>query len=156
MSEAPAVTKEAFFKISLAQWSRHKSFPRESVPQGDLDPMDFPSIANNQFGIDAKEFVNTFYFNKARDKDFLKDMKYRCDSEGVQPVLIMCDALGDLGDADSAMRARAVENHHQWVDAAVQGLGALNEYGLANDIGIIVENHGGYSSDGSWLANVMK
>ena len=181
MSAASDVIKEPFFKISLAQWSLHKSFPRKSVPQGDLDPMDFPKIAKQQFGIDAIEFVNTFYFNKARDKAFLKDMKDRCDSEGVQPVLIMCDALGDLGDSDKAKRAIAVTNHHQWVDAAkdlgchairvnaagkgsaeevmdaaVQGLGALNEYGKSNGIGIIVENHGGYSSDGSWLAEVMK
>ena len=199
LSAGSELIKEPFFKISLAQWSLHKSFfgdalkggfndffqmlmtDPESALQGNLDPMDFPSIAKNQFGIDAIEFVNTFYFNKARDKAFLKDMKDRCDSEGVQPVLIMCDALGDLGDGDKAKRAAAVTNHHQWVDAAkylgchairvnaagkgsaeevmdaaVQGLGSLSEYGKANGIGIIVENHGSYSSDGSWLAKVMK
>jgi len=194
-----SIEKDPFFKISLAQWSLHNSFfgdalksgfagffqtlmtDPESALQGELDPMDFPMIAKKQFGIDAIEFVNTFYFNKARDNAFLKDMKDRCNSEGVQPVLIMCDALGDLGDTDSGKRAEAVENHHQWVDAAkylgchairvnaagkgtaeevmdaaVQGLGSLSEYGQANGIGIIVENHGGYSSDGEWLANVMK
>lgn len=196
---ATAASKEPFFKISLAQWSLHKSFFGKGIEggfgkfgellrtdpgaviQGELDPMDFPIIAKNNFGIEAIEFVNTFYFAKARDMNFLNDMKSRCNGEGVQPVLIMCDALGDLGDTDQAKRTVAVENHHQWVeaanflgchsirvnaagtgtaeevmDAAVQGLGALTEFGAKNNVGIIVENHGGYSSDGQWLSSVMK
>jgi sugar phosphate isomerase/epimerase len=79
------------------------------------------------------------------------------------------------------VRQKAVENHYKWVDAAkylgcitirvnahgegskedvqkaaVEGLGRLGEYGEKAGINIIVENHGGYSSDGQWLAGVMK
>lgn len=196
----PAIAKRPFFKISLAQWSLHRSFFGEnmrkqgfdvffkalmtdpdSVLQGTINPIDFPVIAKNQYGLDAIEFVNTFYFNKAKNMDYLKDLKGRCDGEGVKAVLIMCDALGDLGDADDAKRKAAVENHYQWVEAAkflgchairvnasgagtadevrtavVDGLGSLAEFGKANDMNIIVENHGGHSSNGAWLASVMK
>ena len=94
--------------------------------------------------------------------------------------LIMCDALGNLGDADPEKRKATVENHYKWVDIAeflgahsirvnaagegtaeevaehaVAGLKSLAEYGAAKGINIIVENHGGYSSDGTWLSGVM-
>lgn len=197
---AEEVAKKApFFKISLAQWSLHRSFfgpsrevgyekffqalmtDSDSILQGELKPVDFPKIAKEQYGLDAIEFVNTFYFSKAKDMDFWKNMKNQCDSEGVKPLLIMCDALGDLGDLDAAKRQKAIENHYPWVDvakflgchsirvnaagkgtaeevkaAAIAGLGGLTEYGKANEVNIIVENHGGYSSNGAWLASVME
>ena len=199
-AEAVAVAKAPFFKISLAQWSLHRSFFGDALKSGDfgafgkalmtdpdsllqgvLNPIDFPAIAKKEYGLDAIEFVNTFYFNKAKNMEYLKDLKGRCDGEGVKPLLIMCDALGDLGDLDATKRKVAVENHYQWVeaakflgchsirvnaagngtaeevkDAAIQGLGALTEFGKANGINIIVENHGGHSSKGDWLAAVMK
>jgi sugar phosphate isomerase/epimerase len=93
----------------------------------------------------------------------------------------MCDGEGNLGDPDDAKRTEAVENHHQWVDAAkylgchsirvnahsegsreeqaklaADGLRRLAEYAAPHKIGVIVENHGGLSSDGSWLSGVMK
>ena len=193
------IDKKPFFDISLGQWSLHKSFfgdslkngfgqfvqalqnDPDSLLQGVLDPLNFPTIAKDDYGISAVEYVNTFYYNKARNKAYLADLKDRCDSAGVESVLIMCDALGDLGDTDTQKRNEAIQNHHQWVeaaaylgchairvnaagtgtaeevkDAAIQGLGALTEYGKTHDISIIVENHGGYSSDGLWLSSVME
>jgi sugar phosphate isomerase/epimerase len=32
----------------------------------------------------------------------------------------------------------------------------LGEYGASKGINVVVENHGGYSSDGSWLAGVIE
>tara|TARA_B100000497_G_C7682219_1_gene412854 strand:- start:573 stop:1616 length:1044 start_codon:yes stop_codon:yes gene_type:complete len=187
-----------FFDISLAQWSLHKSFfgdslskgfgpfvkglreDPDSLLRGELDPINFPIIAKQEYGLNAVEYVNTFYFSKSKDMDFWKGMKDRCDGEGVKSVLIMCDALGDMGETDESKRKEAVTNHHPWVDiakfmgchairvnaagsgsaedvkdAAVQGLGLLTEYGKSNGIKIIVENHGGHSSNGAWLADVM-
>ena len=141
--------------------------------------MDFAKIARS-FGIDAIEYVSIFYKDKAQNQAFLNEMKDRADSEGVKSLLIMVDAEGNLGDADEAQRNQAVENHYQWVDAAkflgchsirvnaagegtaeevkqsaIDGLGQLTQYGAQNEINIIVENHGGYSSDGIWLTDVM-
>jgi len=93
----------------------------------------------------------------------------------------MIDGEGNLGDADAAKRKTAVENHHRWVDAAklmgchsirvnaasdgtyseqvdraAEGLSSLCEYAAKDDIGVIVENHGGLSSNGQWLAQVIR
>jgi sugar phosphate isomerase/epimerase len=185
------------FEISLAQWSLHKSFfgdlgndwawfgkmlmeSPDSLLRGELDPVDFPSIAAD-YGFETIELVNTFYYSKAKDMAFWDDFKKRCEDAGVKVGLIMCDALGDLGNADEEARNKAVENHYPWVDVAaylgahtirvnaagagtadevatnaIQGLSKLGEYGASKGINIVVENHGGYSSDGSWLSGVMK
>jgi len=196
-TEMPLEATGTDFKISLAQWSLHKSFfgssvqdwdlfrtqlkeDPESVLQGDLDPMDFPAIAAG-YGINSIELVNTFYYNKADDQDFLNTFKQKCEDAGVSVGLIMCDGLGNLGDADADARMAAVENHYKWVDAAkflgahsirvnaagqgteeelatnaADGLSKLGEYGASKGINIIVENHGGYSSNGKWLSGVME
>ncbi len=166
-----------FFDISLAQWSLNKAFFGRGGAEK-LDPMDFPAIAKNEFGIDAIEYVNQFYMGM--DGGFVQELKKRCDDAGVQSLLIMCDREGNLGDLDEAARIQAVENHYKWVDAAkelgchsirvnaagqgtadevkaaaIDGLGRLTEYGEQNSINVIVENHGGYSSDGQWLSSVI-
>ena len=200
-AEAPAgaYNDPMFFKISLAQWSLHNGFfgdaldkgwanfhemlakDPSSVLRGHIDPLDFPAIARKEYNIDAIEYVNVFYMDKAKDQQYLNQLKQRCDDNGVSSVLIMCDALGNLGDLNDELRRTAVENHYQWVEAArtlgchairvnaagsgtaeevqqaaVDGLGRLSEYGAEAGINIIVENHGGYSSDGRWLAEVMR
>lgn len=171
-----AVAKTPFFKISLAQWSLHKMLFDKK-----LDNLDFAAKAKNDFGIDGVEYVNQFFKDKAKDKAYLGEMLKRTGDLGVTNVLIMIDGEGNLGATDAKERAKAIENHYQWVEAAkflgchsirvnaygkgtaeevskaaIDGLGKLSEFASKMDIGIIVENHGGYSSDGTWLANVMK
>jgi sugar phosphate isomerase/epimerase len=40
--------------------------------------------------------------------------------------------------------------------AAIDALGRLGEFAAPYGINVIVENHGGYSSDGAWLVGVMR
>ena len=40
--------------------------------------------------------------------------------------------------------------------AAIDGLTKLSEYAEKQGINVLVENHGGYTSNGAWLADVMK
>jgi sugar phosphate isomerase/epimerase len=163
------------FDISLAEWSLHKALFDESMTN-----LDFPVRAKQEFGISAIEYVNAFFKDKAKDTAYLTDLKSRCDGEGVESLLIMCDGEGALGDADGAARTTAVENHYRWVEAAkflgchsirvnaqsagtwdeqrdlaADGLRRLSEFGAEHNINVIVENHGGLSSNGSWLAEVM-
>jgi sugar phosphate isomerase/epimerase len=162
------------FQISLAQWSLHKTYF-----EGELDPKDFPDIAAG-YGINSIELVNTFYFSKSIDNTYWNEFKQKCDDVGVTVGLIMCDALGNLGDADPEARMVAVDKHYLWVDVAkilgahsirvnaagqgtpeevasnaVDGISKLAEYAASKNINIIVENHGGYSSDGKWLTGVI-
>lgn len=164
------------FQISLAQWSLHKTFF-----DGKADPLDFAKIARDDYGIDAVEYVNQFYKAKKNDNAYLAELKKRTADLGVRNVLIMCDGEGNLGDADPAARKQAVANHHRWVEwakelgchairvnasssgsyweqveRAADGLRQLSEFAADHQISVIVENHGGLSSNGSWLAEVMR
>jgi len=164
------------FKISLAQWSLHKALYAKEV-----DNLDFAKIARQRFGIEAIEYVNGFFKDKATDAAYLAEMNRRAADQGVYQHLIMCDGEGRLGDPDPAKRTEAVENHYKWIDAAkvlgcitirvnaasdgtfeeqqklaADGLHRLCEYGEKAGINVIVENHGGLSSHGDWLVGVMK
>jgi sugar phosphate isomerase/epimerase len=167
-----------WFRISLAQWSLHLHLNGRAEPR--MDHLDFAATARS-YGIDGIEYVNTFFKDKAEDREYLADMKSRADGEGVSSLLIMCDGEGALGDPDQARRIQAVENHYRWIDAAIflgchsirvnaqsrgeadeqmnlaaDGLRRLTSYAADRDISVLVENHGGLSSDGSWLAGVME
>jgi sugar phosphate isomerase/epimerase len=169
-------SKKMFFKISLAEWSFHKA-----IFAGKMTNLDFPVKAKKEYGIDIVEYVNQFFKDRAKDKTYLKELKMRCKDNGVKNHLIMIDGEGNLGDADSKKRIQAIENHYKWVEAAkflgcktirvnaagdgspddvskrcIESLRKLSEFGSMHKINIIVENHGGYSSNGKWLADVMK
>ena len=164
------------FRISLAQWSLHRA-----LFDGTIDNLDFPREAKRTYGIDAVEYVNQFFKDKAKDLDYLGELSQRADDEGVTSLLIMCDGLGKLGDPDNTARTAAIENHFPWVEAAkrlgchsirvnasstgsfeeqqklaADGLSRLGEYAGQLELNVIVENHGGLSSNGEWLAGVMK
>lgn len=164
------------FKISLAQWSLHKPlFAKE------MDNLDFAKVAKETFGIDGIEYVNQFFKGKAKDETYLAEMKKRTSDYGVTNVLIMIDGEGALGSSDNAKRTQAIENHYKWVDAAkflgchsirvnaetdkeyeegsklaADGLQRLSEHAKPLGINVIVENHGGLSSNGKWLAETIR
>jgi L-ribulose-5-phosphate 3-epimerase len=182
---------DPLFRISLAEWSLHRA-----LGAGTLDHLDFPRSAKRDYGIEAVEYVNSFFLDRAApspaagryfrgsaaaDRRYLRDLKRRCDGEGVRSVLIMCDGEGAIGDPDAAARTRTVENHLKWVEAArllgchsirvnaqsqgtpeeqrdlaADGLRRLTELAAARGINVIVENHGGLSSNGAWLTGVIR
>ncbi|MEN0021094.1 MAG: sugar phosphate isomerase/epimerase family protein, partial [Planctomycetota bacterium] len=163
------------FRISLAQWSLHRL-----LFDGEIDHLGFIDEAA-RMGFKAVEYVNSFFKDKAKNAAYLREMATRCNDLGVEQLLIMCDGEGHLGDPNDAARTQAVENHRKWLDAAsalgchsirvnaasrgtyaeqqklaADGLRRLAELGDAQGINVIVENHGGYSSNGAWLAGVMR
>jgi L-ribulose-5-phosphate 3-epimerase len=167
---------QSLFKISLAQWSLHRT-----LQAGKLDNLDFAKVTRQDYGIEAVEYVNQFFKDRATDSAYLAEMNKRAKDHGIYQHLIMCDGEGRLGDPDAAKRGTAVNNHKKWLDAAktlgcvsirvnaasdgtfeeqqklaADGLRQLCELGDAVGINVIVENHGGLSSNGQWLAGVMK
>lgn len=172
---AAEMKKELFFKISLAEWSLHRALQAKQ-----LDNLDFPAKARNDFEIFGVEYVNQFFNDKAKDTTYLSELKKRCDDNGVTSVLIMCDNEGNLADHDAKKRQEAAENHYKWADAAkflgchsirvncfgegtreelakagIEGLRKLSEYAQTVGVNVIVENHGGHTSDGQWLSGVI-
>ena len=171
-------SKQKSLSISLAEWSLHRAlFSKE------INHLDFISLARTKFEIDAVEYVNTFFFDKAKDKKYLNEMNFIAKDNGVKSLLIMCDNEGNLGDPNNEKRNKAVENHFKWADAAkflgchsirvnarsdnnlssseqlnlaADGLNKLVDYCSGIEINTIVENHGGLSSNGKWLSELMK
>ena len=171
-------SKKTLFKISLAEWSFNRALFGKK-----LDHLDFPKTAKQDYGIAAIELVNQFFMDKAKDRAYLAEFKKRADGEGVRVLLIMCDDEGALGDPDEAKRRQAFENHYKWAEAAkffgchsirvnaetlgagsfqeqqeraADGLRRLSVFGAGLGLNVIVENHGGLSSNGVWLAGVMR
>jgi L-ribulose-5-phosphate 3-epimerase len=164
------------FDISLAEWSLHRELQSKRITN-----LDFPRVAREEFGIGAVEYVNSFFKTFARDEAYLKNLMARCDEHGVKSLLIMVDGEGELAHEDPVERRKAVENHHKWIDAAAvlgchsirvnaggggdsmekmrraaDSLVELANYQASAKINVIVENHGGSSSNGAWLAGVMR
>lgn len=171
-----AAAQQPAYQISLAEWSLNRA-----LKAGQLDNLDFAKAAKQDYGIDAIEYVDQFFRDKAKDQPYLTDLKTRAADLGVKIQLIMIDTAGNLGEPEDAKRAGAVEKHYQWVEAAkflgchsirvnarsrgsyeeqqklaADGLRRLSEFATSHGINVIVENHGGFSSNGAWLAGVMK
>lgn len=165
---------EAWFDISLAQWSNHRAL-REG-----LSNLDWITSVPEKYGINAVEFVNSFFKDKASDEAYLAEMKTRAADAGVKSLLIMVDGEGRLGDPNAKKRTTAVENHYKWVEAAktlgchsirvnaasagsydeqrklaADGLARVAAFAAPRGLNVIVENHGGLSSNGKWLAAVI-
>jgi L-ribulose-5-phosphate 3-epimerase len=172
----PPRGSDPLYSISLAQWSLHRALFR-----GDLAPLDFPAHARERYGLDAVEYVNQFYMALVGNGPWAQELRRRADDAGVRSLLIMCDGEGALGDPDPAARGAAVENHRKWLEAAAvlgchsirvnaqsrgtaeeqarlaaDGLRRLCELADPMGLSVLVENHGGLSSDAGWLVGVIR
>ena len=171
-----SIPSSKLLKISLAQWSLHRS-----INEGIINPVDFASIAKERYKIDAVEYVNQFYLESATDEIFWHKMKERSNQAGIKNLVIMVDDEGDLGTADKKKRMQAVENHYKWVHAAkimgchsvrvnafgdpgrdiyraaiMDGMSRLAGYAAKSNLSIIIENHGLFSSDAALIAGIIK
>lgn len=164
------------YEISLAEWSLHKTLFAKK-----MDHLNFAVDAKAKFGIGAVEYVNQFFKDKVGDASYLAEMNKRANDHGVKQLLIMIDGEGELGNPKESLRRKAVDNHKRWVEAAktlgchsirvnaasqgspeeqrkraADGLSRLSEFAAGHGLNVIVENHGGLSSNGQWLASVLK
>ena len=169
-------TETSSYPISLAQWSLHRT-----IRSGDLDPLDFAGTTRSQWDIGGVEYVNTFFKDKVSDQTYLLELKKRADDHGVKSLLIMVDNEGHMGAADEQELKSTIDNHRRWIDAAkllgchsirvnaqsegtadqqrdrcTRGFHALMEHADEACINILIENHGGLSSNGAWLSSLIR
>ena len=164
------------FDISPAQWSNHRA-----LKGGKMTNMEWPEYTQKTYDIHALEYVNQFFKDKAKDTKYLGELKKRVSDLGMKNVLIMIDGEGHLGAESDKKRQKTIDNHKKWVEAAkflgchairvnshgegktneeqaancVKGLTGLSTFAADHNINIIVENHGGLSSNGTWMAKVL-
>ena len=167
--------RSPWFQVSLAEWTLNRE-----LRSGKIDHLDFAKVAHDH-GIHAIEYVNQFFMDKAKNQAYLKEMNQRAGDLGVKQLLIMCDREGNIGDPDAGRREKTVDGHRKWLDAAkilgchsirvnagsrgswaeqvhlaADGLSRLTEFGATMNLNVIVENHGGLSSNADWLSEVIK
>lgn len=168
---------EDLFNISLAQWSNHRA-----IKGGKMTNLEWPAYTKKTYDILALEYVNQFFKDKAKDQKYLGELKKRVSDLGMTNVLIMVDGEGHIGAGSDKKRQKTVDNHKKWVEAAkflgchsirvnshgegkddaekaancVKGLTALSTFAEDHQINVIVENHGGLSSNGAWMSKVLK
>ena len=165
---------KVFFRLSLAQWSFHKA-----IQAGKMDHLDFAAKAKS-LGFEGVEYVNQFFKDKASDTAYLHQMNVKARAAGVKQLIIMIDDEGALATPDKSELSKSIENHKKWISAAatlgchsirvncfgkgtsedvaaagVEGLSRLSEIAARQNVNVIVENHGGYSSNGQWLSSVI-
>ncbi len=161
-------------KYSLAQWS----FNRELFA-GKMTTVDYINAAG-EMGFEGVEYVSQFFQDKVDNFTFLDSLNAATKAAGVRSLLIMVDGAGNLGAADPEERNKAVEAHKKWVKAAqylgctairinahgdgtpeeikancIDGIGRLAAWAQKENIAIIIENHGGISNNGAWLADLV-
>lgn len=181
-TEMKADTSEPFFKLSLAQWSIHNMIRNDKVdPYSFAEKAKGWGFTGLEYvsQLYPADLENNEYSEEAM-KTFIERSNAEAKKHGMQNVLLMIDRQGNLAVSDAAERKAAVERHFKWVDAAaamgchsirvnlagsdvpeewmansVDGLTQLATYAKDKNINIIVENHGGLSSNGAMLAEVM-
>lgn len=169
-------TENNMLKISLAQWSLNRAFFAKT-----LDPVDFATIAKNDFEITAIEYVNQFYADSANNEKFWAEMATRASDVGVESLIMMVDEEEKLGDKNTSKRMKAIEDHYKWVHAAkilgchsirvnafgegspdeleaslIDGLGKLTAYAAKEKVHVILENHGLHTSNASFMTGIIK
>jgi sugar phosphate isomerase/epimerase len=177
----PSQEAESFFKLSLAQWSFHRS-----IKYNNLSPYEFARLAS-ELGFEGLEYVSTLYPDVMKSDDktsainaFIEKNNSLAAQYKMKNVLIMVDEEGDLSTSNKNERLEAIENHKLWINAAhkmgcgairlnlhgeedeelwiknsIASLEILSEFAKPLNVNIIVENHGGNSSNASLLMKVI-
>ncbi len=163
-------------RISLAQWTFHRA-----IKSGALAPMEFAPFASEQIGVRGVEYVSTFYRAMPMDGSWAQVLRQRARDAGTESLLIMVDGEGMLGAPTADARRAAVDAHRRWLDVAsvlgchairvnalgegdaaaqvepcADGVSMLCEHAAKQGLWVLIENHGGCSCDGGWVAEVVR
>lgn len=164
--------------ISLAAWSFSGSFF-----QGKWKLLELPGILRDKLQITALEHVNQFFENPTLT--YLQKLKRACADNGVRSTILMVDGEGATAAVEKADRHLAAVAHRKWVDIAhylgcisvrcnvygapedwkgdrdlvdraAETMHAILDYAQGSGLNLIVENHGGASSDPDILVALVK
>jgi sugar phosphate isomerase/epimerase len=175
--------KNSGIEISLAEWSLHRAigagkldhldFPAKAKNDYGISAVEY---VNGLFGGKKMNFKEA-----AKNSAYLNELLKRSKDVGIFNHLLMVDDEGPLAVPDEKLRLTSVDNHKKWIEAAkflgcltvrvnlhgqgtsdekrsasIDSLGRLGEFAQTMQINIVTENHGNESSNGAWVADVMK
>ncbi|MFC4095983.1 sugar phosphate isomerase/epimerase family protein [Euzebyella saccharophila] len=182
-AEVAETAAEPFFKLSLAQWSIHKMIREDGVdPYTFAEKAKNWGFTGLEY---VSQLYNPELEEAGYSEEAMAAFVEKCNAEaekhGMENVLIMIDGQGNLAVTDETERNETIEKHKKWVDAAaamgchairvnlngsndpeewiansVDGLTKLSTYAKTKNINVLVENHGGLSSNGALHAQVME
>jgi len=163
-------------EFGIACYSFHRA-----IREGGLDICEIPAIAAERLDIHILD--PTYTLMPLADGEKRKAFKKAADDAGCVIRTVMVGGEGDLAAADPAERKQAVENHRKWFDFVTE-LGAvafrantggpregytaddiqrsaesfaqLAEWGRQAGIKIMIENHGGISSDPDAVIQIIE
>lgn len=171
------------YEFSLAEWSLHRTIRAGKLDHLDFAStaknvygISAVEYVNGLFGGTGMDFKEA-----AKNTNYLKELLMRSKDVGVVNHLLMVDDEGSLAIPDDAERLKAVDDHKKWIEAArflgcetvrvnlhgdgapdakkaasIDALSRLGDFAKTFQINIVVENHGHESSNGEWVADVMK
>jgi L-ribulose-5-phosphate 3-epimerase len=181
---APAAAPQSAgrkFRISLAEWSLHRAIRSRLITN-----LDFPRIAREQFGIEGLEFVNQLWEAPTQSYiQRLKGIMRQTGTQGVLIMCDGEGFMGDPGRearlkaADNhrkwvdfaaelgchSIRTNMYPGEKQPSTAAeidaflkrcVESFTRICEYARSQNINVIIENHGGISSNPEVVVRLMK
>jgi sugar phosphate isomerase/epimerase len=173
-SEEETAQEIPLAKYSLAQWS----FNRDLFG-GQMNTQDFVKAAG-EMGFEGVEYVSQFFQDKVDNFEYLDSLNAAAKEAGVKNIMIQVDNIGFLCASDEKERNAAVELGKKWIDAskylgctsmrvnahgdgtpkemkvqAIDGIGRLADYAKEKGVKLVIENHGGVSSRGDWLADLV-
>lgn len=175
--------KSSRFELSLAEWSLHRSiragkmdhldFPLIAKKTYGISAVEY---VNGLFGGTKMDFKEA-----AKNSTYLNELLKRSKDAGVFNHLLMVDDEGSLAVPEDIERLKAVDDHKKWIEAAkllgcltvrvnlhgdgapdakkvasIDSLSRLGDFAKTMQINIVTENHGHESSNGAWVADVMK
>jgi L-ribulose-5-phosphate 3-epimerase len=172
----PAAVNQRETPLSLSERSLSRG-----LTGGELDHLDFPRVAREEFGFAAVDYASRFFKDQAEDEAYLTQMNKRAGDQGVRQILLLVDGEGNLAAADAKARTDAVRNHRKWIGTAqtlgcravclpvtgegtakdqssraIESLGQLAEFAAELKVNVLVANDAGAASNPAWLIEVLK
>ena len=175
-----ASAQSAKFRISLAEWSIHKAIRAHT-----LSNLDFPQVARERFGIEGLEFVNQLWEAPTQDylgrlkqnmaRYGCKGVLIMCDGEGMmghsdpaarrkvaENHYKWVDYAAELGchsircNMHPEKQPATPAEIDAFIGYCVDSFSRLCEYAKPRELNVIIENHGGISSDPDVMVRLMK
>jgi sugar phosphate isomerase/epimerase len=162
-------------EIGIAGWALNRSILRDKT----MTLLDFPRLAGEEFGVGTIELVSTFF--ESQGAAYLNQLREEIAKHRLRVANIAVDT-GTLATADPAARRTDLEAIKQWFHVAravgaeairvntgpaepsdrtalarvIDGYRELAEHAEQSRVKLLIENHGGVSSEPQHIARILE